>query len=162
MSKQKLLKTNAVRHLEEAEIPLTLHEYPHGKEHLDGTQVARLIGRPVRQVFKTLVCYSPHKGEHFVFVIPVAEQLDLKKAARAAGQKSMELLDLKDLTKVTGYVRGGCSPIGMKKTFPTFLDASAGTLETVIVSAGKIGHQVELAPQDLLRAARAQLADLLL
>lgn len=142
-------KTNVMRILEQKKLPYTPHTYPHTDgEAVDGATVARLVGADPARLFKTLVTQGV-SGAHYVFVIPVLAELDLKKAARAAGEKSLSMLPLKNLTPLTGYVRGGCSPVGMKKRFPTYFDSSALTQETLWVSAGKIGFQVELAPQDL-------------
>ena len=150
-------KTNVMRVLEQHKIAYTAHEYPHGKEAVDGVTVAQLLGQNVQQVFKTLVARGKSGGYH-VFVIPVAKELDLKKAAKAAGEKSVELVHVKELLGLTGYVRGGCSPVGMKKAFPTVFDASVQEIPTVIVSAGKIGYQIECAPADLLALTRAKAA----
>lgn len=150
-------KTNVMRVLEQHKIAYTAHEYPHGKEAVDGETVARLLGQDVRQAFKTLVARGKSGGYH-VFVIPVAKELDLKKAAKAAGEKSVELVHVKELLGLTGYVRGGCSPVGMKKAFPTVFDASVQDIPTVIVSAGKIGYQIECAPADLMALVRATAA----
>lgn len=150
-------KTNVMRVLEQHKIAYTAHEYPHGKEAVDGETVARLLGQDVRQVFKTLVARGKSGGYH-VFVIPVAKELDLKKAAKSAGEKSVELVHVKELLGLTGYVRGGCSPVGMKKAFPTVFDASVQDIPTVIVSAGKIGYQIECAPADLMALVRATAA----
>ena len=161
MAKHKEEKTNVVRILEAAGIPCTAYEVPLEKGQVpDGVTAARLIGKPPEQVFKTLVAEGP-KGEHFVFVIPVAETLDLKKAARAAGVKSIAMLPQKKLLPLTGYVHGGCSPVGMKKQFPTVFHETVNGLETVIVSAGKIGHQVQVRPRDLLALLRAKTADVI-
>ena len=150
-------KTNVMRVLEQHKIAYTEHEYPHGKEAVDGVTVAQLLGQDVRQVFKTLVERGKSGGYH-VFVIPVAAELDLKKAAKAAGEKSVEMVHVKELLGLTGYVRGGCSPVGMKKAFPTVFDASVQDIPTVIVSAGKIGYQIECAPADLMALVRATAA----
>lgn len=150
-------KTNVMRVLEQHKIAYTAHEYPHGKEAVDGVTVAQLLGQDVRRVFKTLVARGKSGGYH-VFVIPVAAELDLKKAAKAAGEKSVELVHVKELLGLTGYVRGGCSPVGMKKAFPTVFDASVQDIPTVIVSAGKIGYQIECAPVDLMALVRATAA----
>lgn len=143
-------KTNAMRLVEQAGISYTPHAYPHGKDAVDGITVARLIGRDPAQVFKTLVTRGA-SGNYAVFVIPVAHELDLKKAARAAGEKSVAMIPVAEINTVTGYVRGGCSPVGLKKPYPVYLDESAILQETIIVSAGKIGQQIELAPDDLLK-----------
>lgn len=141
-------KTNVMRILEQHRISFTAHAYPHGEGPVDGATVAGLLGRDVSVVYKTLVVRGSSRN-CYVFVIPVMQELDLKKAAAAAGEKSMGMLHLSELTPTTGYVRGGCSPIGMKKQFPTFIDISAQALDSLIVSAGKIGFQVELSPIDL-------------
>lgn len=160
MAKHKEEKTNVVRILEAAGIPCTAYEVPLEKGQVpDGVTAARLIGKPPEQVFKTLVAEGP-KGEHFVFVIPVAETLDLKKAARAAGVKSIAMLPQKKLLPLTGYVHGGCSPVGMKKLFPTVFHQTAAELPRIIVSAGKIGFQVECDPADLLRLVKGKTADI--
>lgn len=160
MAKHKEEKTNVVRILEAAGIPCTAYEVPLEKGQVpDGVTAARLIGKPPEQVFKTLVAEGP-KGEHFVFVIPVAETLDLKKAARAAGVKSIAMLPQKKLLPLTGYVHGGCSPIGMKKQLPTVVDASAEAFETICFSAGRIGLQIETAPASLRAVTPYQSADI--
>ncbi len=153
-------KTNVMRVLEQKEVPYTPHSYPHEEGvAVDGATVARLVGADPGRVFKTLVTVGASKA-HYVFVIPVEGELDLKKAARAAGEKSLAMLPLKELTPLTGYVRGGCSPVGMKKRFPTFFHQSARDAETVWVSAGRIGAQVELAPQALCDLVGGTFADL--
>lgn len=150
-------KTNAMRQLDKAGIPYRLHTYS-TDGGIDGVSVAAGLGQPAERVFKTLV--TKGKSGHFVFVIPVAEELDLKAAARAAGEKAVEMLPVKELLPVTGYVRGGCSPVGMKKRFPTFLDLSAQDLETIYVSGGRIGAQMELSPQALAGLIGAAFAPL--
>lgn len=150
-------KTNVMRVLEQHKVAYTAHEYPHGKEAVNGVEVAHLLGENVEQVFKTLVARGKSGGYH-VFVIPVAKELDLKKAAKAADEKAVEMVHVKELLGLTGYVRGGCSPVGMKKAFPTVFDASVQSLSTVIVSAGKIGQQIECAPADLIALTRAKTA----
>ena len=152
-------KTNVMRVLEQHKIAYTAHEYPHGKEAVDGVTVAQMLGQEPRRVFKTLVAKGK-SGGHYVFVIPVAEELDLKKAAKAAGEKSVEMVHVKDLLPLTGYVRGGCSPVGMKKAFPTVFDETALSCETVMVSAGKIGFQIETEPQALIHLVQAKTAPL--
>lgn len=147
MAKQE--KTNVMRILDRAGIPYAHYSYEHhGNDAVDGVTVAQRIGRPVGQVFKTLVTRGASRN-FFVFVIPVAEELDLKAAAAAVGEKSVEMIHVAELCGVTGYIRGGCSPIGMKKHFRTVVDASAEAFDTIIFSAGKIGAQVELAPAAL-------------
>ena len=153
-------KTNAMRILERQKVAYTPHSYPHEEGvAVDGATVAALIGRDPADVYKTLVAVGASKG-HYVFVIPVEAELDLKKAAKAAGEKSIAMLPLKELTPLTGYVRGGCSPVGMKKAFPTFFHDAALQRQTVLVSAGRIGSQVEVAPDTLCQAVRGQFADL--
>lgn len=152
-------KTNVMRILDQKKIPYSAHSYPHGESAVDGETVAQLIGRPANQVFKTLVCVSGNKS-YYVFVIPVSKELDLKKAAKAVGEKSIAMIHVSELLPLTGYVRGGCSPIGMKKTFPTTIDGSCHDVDTIIVSAGKIGVQVELSPDELLKYTRGTTADI--
>ena len=152
-------KTNVMRILERAGIPYTAHYYAVAEGQVDGLHVAQALGIDPTCIYKTLVAMGG-SGRLCVFVIPVGEELDLKAAARAAGEKSVSMLPLKDLLPATGYVRGGCSPIGMKKPYRTVLDASCLTLPTMLVSAGKIGAQVELAPAELIRMAGASTAPL--
>ena len=160
MAKSKEEKTNVMRVLEQKKIAYTAHTYPHEEGvAVDGVTVARSMGFDPATVFKTLVARGA-KGQFYVFDVPVAENLDLKKAAKAVGEKSIEMLHQKELLPLTGYVHGGCSPVGMKKLFPTVIDASAEDLSTMIVSAGKIGYQVELSPRDLASLVRASFADL--
>ncbi len=148
-------KTNAMRLLERAHIPYTLHTYsPDGG--IDGISVAEKLGEPVEEVYKTLVTRG--KSGHFVFVIPVAAELDLKAAARAVGEKAVEMIPVKDLLKVTGYIRGGCSPVGMKKPFPTIIDSTAQHLERFYVSGGRIGTQMRLSPAALAQFIGATFA----
>lgn len=151
-------KTNAVRIVETAKIAHEVTSYD-SKEALDGVSVAGKLGVDVEYVFKTLVTQGK-SGGYFVFVIPAAEELDLKKAARISGEKSVEMIAVKDLLKVTGYVRGGCSPVGMKKPFPTFIDETALLCDRIFVSAGRIGQQLHLNPEDLARLVGASFADL--
>jgi len=153
-------KTNVMRVLEQKKIPYTAHTYPHGEEAVDGVTVARLTGLDPACVFKTLVTCGASK-RNYVFVIPVAAELDLKKAAKAAGEKSIAMIHVSEITPLTGYVRGGCSPIGMKKLFPTFYHESCEGLATMAVSAGKIGAQVELSPDALITLTRGRTADLI-
>ena len=151
-------KTNVMRVLEQKKIPYTAHSYEHGPEAVDGVTVANLLGKDPGSVFKTLVTVGASK-QHYVFDIPVARELDLKKAAKAVGEKSIAMIRVSELTALTGYVRGGCSPIGMKKQFRTVLDESALGYASICVSAGKIGAQVELRPADLLSMTGGTLAD---
>ncbi|OWA34578.1 aminoacyl-tRNA deacylase [Saccharibacillus sp. O16] len=159
MAAPKMQKTNAMRKLEDLSIPYDTLSYDNEDGQIHGTAVAEKVGLAPETVFKTLVAHAGTNG--YVFVIPVGEELDLKKAARAAGEKKIEMLPLKELQKWTGYIRGGCSPIGMKKHFPTFIDASGETLEQIAVSAGKIGLQMRLAPSGLAEAAQASFAELI-
>ena len=152
-------KTNVMRLLEQAGIAYTPHGYAHGKEHVDGVTVASILGLDPQRVFKTLVTKGA-SGGYFVFVLPADGSLDLKKAARAAGEKHVEMIHVNDINKVTGYIRGGCSPVGMKKRYPTFVEESAQLWDTVLVSAGRIGAQVELAADDLLALCGGEYADL--
>lgn len=151
------VKTNVMRVLEQHKITYAAHEYEHGKEAVDGASVAKMLGQDPAHVFKTLVARGKSGGFH-VFVIPVEKELDLKKAAKAAGEKAVELVHVKELLSLTGYVRGGCSPVGMKKAFPTVFDESVNTIPTVMVSAGKIGYQIECSPADLVALVRASTA----
>ena len=152
-------KTNVMRLLEQKKVRYTPHEYAHGAEAVDGVTVAKLTGLNEEQVFKTLMTRGASKGI-YVFVIPVACELDLKKAAKAAGEKSIAMIHVNEINALTGYVRGGCSPIGMKKQYRTFYHKSCETLDTMAVSAGKIGAQVELAPSELISLTRGVTADL--
>lgn len=153
-------KTNATRILEQHKIPYELLTYPHRDGvFCDGITVANLINRPPETVFKTLVAQGA-SGEFLVFMIPVADELDLKKAARAVGEKSIDLIPVNLLTKVTGYLRGGCSPIGMKKLFRTTVDRSALDYPNIIFSAGRIGYQLVTAPADLAKVIKCTFADI--
>ena len=154
-------KTNAMRILEREKVAYTAHEYPHEEGvAVDGMTVAKSLGQEPGSVFKTLVTRGA-SGGYYVFDIPAAENLDLKKAARAVGEKSVAMLPQKELLPLTGYVHGGCSPVGMKKLFPTVFHSSVENLPTVIVSAGKIGYQVEVKPADLMGLVRAETADII-
>lgn len=153
-------KTNAMRILEQQKIPYVPHTYPHGKEPPDGAEVAKLLGQDPARVYKTLV--TKGGSDYYVFEVPVLKELDLKKAAKAAGVKSVEMIPVKDITKVTGYVRGGCSPLGMKKQYKTIFAAECESLETMIVSAGKIGFQIEVTPSDLIKAVSGAVFDITL
>lgn len=158
---KKTVKTNAMRILDIEKINHKELSYSVDKGHVDGVTVAKGLGKDPATVYKTLVTIG-HSKQHYVFVIPVAENLDMKKAARACGEKSIEMINVKDINKVTGYIRGGCSPIGMKKSYQTYIDESAKDIDTITVSAGKIGFQVELEPSDLLRVTGSEYADLLM
>ena len=150
-------KTNVMRLLDQKKVKYTGHHYEAPNGAVDGVSVAAAVGKDVSQVFKTLVTRGASK-KNYVFVVPVAMELDLKAAAKAAGEKSIEMIRQAELLPLTGYVHGGCSPLGMKKQFPTFMDAPAQEQETMMVSAGKIGAQVELKPADLATLARARFA----
>ena len=159
MAKEKTEKTNVMRLLEQKGIPYTPHDY-RASGAVGGTEVAAALDEDPARVFKTLVTVGA-SGGHYVFVIPVAEELDLKKAAKAVGEKSIAMLPQKELLPLTGYIHGGCSPIGMKKPFPTVLHQSAAERESIYVSAGKVGFQVEVAPADLQKMLPMRLADVI-
>lgn len=159
MAKQKEIKTNAMRILESMKIPFTHYTYE-CDEFVDGLQIADTLSLPYEKVYKTLVTQGNSKN-YFVFVIPIAEELDLKKAAKTVGEKSVEMIHVKDINSITGYIRGGCTAVGMKKQFVTRIDSSAESQPTIIVSGGRIGSQIELTPQDLAKAARAEFADII-
>lgn len=152
-------KTNVMRILDKAKITYTAHTYDHSDGAIDGAAVAEKLGQNPERVFKTLVTKGAGR-DYYVFVVPVLKELDLKKAARSVGEKHVEMIHVKDINKVTGYIRGGCSPIGMKKQFVTVFDESAESIETIIVSAGKIGYQIELAPKDLIELVGAKTAEI--
>lgn len=153
-------KTNVMRLLEQKKIPYTAHTYEHGETAPDGVTVARSLGQNPDGVFKTLVTRGA-SGAYYVFPIPVAATLDLKKAAKAAGEKSVAMLPSKELLPLTGYIHGGCSPVGMKKLFPTIFHESCLTQDTICVSAGKVGFQVEVKPDDLIALVRGRTADVI-
>ncbi len=152
-------KTNVMRILDRKKIAYTPHEYEHSGDAVDGITAAARMGQPPEKVFKTLVTLGASKN-YRVFVIPVEKELDLKKAARAAGEKSVAMIHVAEINAATGYIRGGCSPIGMKKQYATAIDQSAEALSTMIVSAGRIGSQIEIAPDDLCAVVRGKFADL--
>ena len=159
MAKHKEEKTNVMRTLEQKKIAYTAHAYdPDGP--IDGVSVAQTLGQPPERVFKTLVTRGA-SGGYYVFDIPVAESLDLKKAAKAVGEKSVAMLPQKELLGLTGYVHGGCSPVGMKKQFPTVFHETAVLYDTICVSAGRIGAQVECRPDDLIGLLKAGTADII-
>ncbi len=153
-------KTNAMRILdvEKKRYEIITYEVADGK--VDGVSVAQKINKDTALVYKTLVTHG-HSKQPYVFVIPVEEELDLKKAAKAVNEKKVEMIAVKDIQKLTGYIRGGCSPIGMKKYFPTLIDIKAAELERIIVSGGKIGMQIELEVTDLMELTKAHMADLI-
>lgn len=156
MSNSKI-KTNAMRILDKSKLNYNTYNYESHGEAVDGVSVSHMIGKSEEQVFKTLVTQGASR-EFYVFVIPVAKELDLKAAARSVGEKSVEMIKVADINKITGYVRGGCSPIGMKKNYKTVIDESCKDVDTIIVSAGKIGHQIEIKPNDLIQVSRAEVA----
>lgn len=152
-------KTNAMRILDKNKIAYTVNAYE-CDEFIDGVTVADQLGQPYESSYKTLVAVGK-SGGHYVFVLPIAEELDLKIAARAVGEKSVELIHVKDIFALTGYVRGGCTPIGMKKAFPTVIHDSVTGFDTVIISGGRIGAQIVIAPADLIKVTRAKVADII-
>ena len=165
MAKKKDEKTNVMRILDQKKVPYTPHFYeeeegPEGTRDY-GVHEAQALGQDPKRAFKTLVAKGA-SGTYHVFDIPTTDSLDLKKAAKAAGEKSIDLLPVKDITAVTGYIRGGCSPVGMKKQYPTIFHQTALEFETIYVSAGKIGAQVEVEPRALLDLLRAETADIII
>lgn len=159
MAKKKIVKTNAIRMVEQKKIPYTEHEYEWDESHLSASSVAEQLPESQSRIFKTLVAVGNVTGP-LVAVIPGEGELNLKKLAKVSGNKKVEMLHLKDLEATTGYIRGGCSPIGMKKLFPTYLDQIAESYEQIIVSAGRRGLQMELAPQDICALTSGQFADI--
>ncbi|WP_346966708.1 Cys-tRNA(Pro) deacylase [Clostridium perfringens] len=160
MAKDKKLKTNAMRILDSKKVSYEMLSYESEDGKIDGISVAHKIGVDEKNVFKTLVAQGTSK-ELYVFVIPVAEELDLKNAAKIVGEKKVEMIAVKDIMKYTGYIRGGCSPIGMKKNYKTFIHESAEDLDFIIFSAGKIGHQIKMNPKDLLSVVEGEFAFLI-
>ena len=159
MAKEKEIKTNAMRILDRQKIKYEVLQYE-CDEFIDGLHTAEKTGAPVEQSFKTLVAQGKSK-QYYVLVLPIAEEVDLKKAAKAVGEKSIEMIHVKDINQVTGYIRGGCTAIGMKKQYVTRIDESAQKLEKMIVSGGRLGVQIELKPEDLKKASRGELADII-
>lgn len=159
MAKKKIVKTNAIRMVEQKKIPYTEHEYEWDENHLSASSVAEQLPESQSRIFKTLVAVGNVTGP-LVAVIPGEAELNLKKLAKVSGNKKVEMLHLKDLEATTGYIRGGCSPIGMKKLFPTYLDKIAENYDQIIVSAGRRGLQMELAPQDICALTSGQFADI--
>ncbi|HAT4259987.1 TPA: Cys-tRNA(Pro) deacylase [Clostridium perfringens] len=160
MAKDKKLKTNAMIILDSKKVSYEMLSYESEDGKIDGISVAHKIGVDEKNVFKTLVAQGTSK-ELYVFVIPVAEELDLKNAAKIAGEKKVEMIAVKDILKYTGYIRGGCSPIGMKKNYKTFIHESAEDLDFIIFSAGKIGHQIKMNPKDLVNVVEGEFAFLI-
>ena len=152
-------KTNAVRIVQQAGIPCREEFYEFDEKDLNGNHAAAAIGKPAEEVFKTLVARGERTGIN-VFCIPVCFELDLKKAAKAAGDKSIELVPVKELLSLTGYIRGGCSPVGMKKKYPTYIDETCILYDEIAVSAGERGHQMILHPDALVELVGAQVADI--
>lgn len=150
-------KTNVMRILDKNKIPYEAIYYE-CDEFIDGLHTAQLTHAPVEQSFKTLVARGK-SGQYYVYVVPIAREVDLKLAAKAAGEKSVEMIHVKEINTVTGYIRGGCSPIGMKKQFPTVVEQSAGQFDRIYVSGGRIGTTLVLAPEDLLKVSRAEYGD---
>jgi Cys-tRNA(Pro)/Cys-tRNA(Cys) deacylase len=156
----KELKTNAMRFLDKSKIEYTVQTYE-CDEFIDGIHTAEKLGQPLDETFKTLVAQGK-SGSYYCFLIPVALELDMKKAAKSVGEKSVELIHVKDITKITGYVRGGCTPIAMKKQFMTVVHESAAELPMFFISGGRIGTQIHLSPQELVKAIRGKFEDIIL
>lgn len=148
-------KTNVMRILDNSNINYNIYTYEVKDSAVDGISVANKLGVAVEKVFKTLVTKG-HSGDFYVFVVPVAKELNLKAAAKCVGEKSVEMIKVSDMLKITGYIRGGCSPIGMKKNYNTVIDDSSLNLDKIIVSGGKIGFQVEISPKDLIELINAE------
>lgn len=158
MAKDGVHKTNAMRILDAARLPHSVRSFE-ADGSMSGVEIARLAGEDPDHVFKTLVTVA-RSGEHYVFMVPVACELDLRKAARAAGEKGVEMVKSRELLELTGYVHGGCSPLGMKRAFATFIDETCELYDTILFSGGRIGTQIEMAPADLARAVELERADL--
>lgn len=161
MKKNKIHKTNAMRQLEKEKIDYTIHEYAWNEDNLDAGNAVAQVSVPFEKIYKTMVATGNQTGE-IVACIPAGSKLDLKKLAAVSGNKKVDMLNIKDLEKTTGYIRGGCSPVGMKRQFPTYIAAEAGSLETIVVSAGKRGMQMELTPDELIRITEGTYADVTL
>ena len=153
------MKTNAMRILERSKIPYKLNRYE-CKEFIDGVHIADMLGQRYDMSFKTIVTIGK-SGGYYVFALPVDKELDLKKAAKAASEKNVELLPVKDINKVTGYIRGGCTPIGMKKQYPVIIHESALVFDEIIISGGRIGEQIFISPKDLLSVTNGKTADVI-
>lgn len=158
--KNKVSKTNAMRILDSAKISYEMREYDCSDGHIDGLAVAHKVSKPVEEVFKTLVTVG-HSKNYYVFVVPVAEELDMKKAAKAVLEKNIEMIAVKDINKITGYIRGGCSPLGMKKAYKTIVHISANELNTITISGGKIGLQIDVNPKDLKSLINCDFIDII-
>lgn len=159
MKKKKVHKTNAMRTLENHKINYDVHEYAWNEEHTDAKTAAVKVEMPFDKIYKTLVAVGNNTGV-IVACIPASTELDLKKFAKASGNKKIDMLPMKDLEKTTGYIRGGCSPVGMKKLFPTYIAVEAESKDTIVVSAGKRGMQMEVIPSDLIEVTEGQFADI--
>ena len=160
MSKKEI-KTNVMRILDKEKVAYTAHFYEHEEGvAVDGVSVAKMLSQDPERVFKTLVLQGKSKA-FYVFVIPVEKELDLKLSASAVGEKSVEMIHVKDINQITGYIRGGCSPIGMKKQYRTIIHSSAKDFPQIIVSGGRLGMQLELAPEDLAKACSGEFADII-
>ncbi len=157
--KDKEVKTNAMRILDKNKIPYEVVTYSCG-EFIDGMHIADQLGQPYEISFKTLVTVGK-TGNYYVFVIPVDREVDFKKAAKCAGEKSVEMVHVKDINAVTGYIRGGCTPVGMKKLFPTFIQESACGYDKIIISGGQLGTQIHLRPQDLAKVVNGKFVDVI-
>ena len=159
MAKEKEVKTNAMRILDKLKIPYTVNTYE-CDEFIDGVHIADMLGQSYDSSFKTLVLVGKSKN-YYVFALPIDKELDMKKCARAVGEKSLEMVHVKDINAVTGYIRGGCTPIGMKKQYRTVIHSSAQDFDRIIVSGGRLGTQLELAPADLAKACGGEFADII-
>lgn len=159
MKKKKIHKTNAMRTLESHKINYDVHEYAWNEEHTDAKTAAAKVEMPFDKIYKTLVAVGNNTGV-IVACIPASTELDLKKFAKASGNKKVDMLHMKDLEKTTGYIRGGCSPVGMKKLFPTYIAAEAESMDTIVVSAGKRGLQMEVIPADLITITNGEFTDI--
>lgn len=152
-------KTNAMRILDRMKIPYTLNQY-NCEEFIDGVHIADMLGQRYEESFKTIVTVGKSQA-YYVFALPIDKEIDLKKAARVVGEKNLELLPVRDINKVTGYIRGGCTPIGMKKQYPTVIHESAAAFPQIIISGGRLGEQILLNPDDLIRAVNGTYADII-
>lgn len=159
MAKEKEIKTNAMRILDKLKIAYTVNSYE-CDEFIDGVHIADMLGQPYESSFKTLVLVGKSKN-YYVFVLPIDKELDMKKCARAVGEKSLEMVHVKDINAVTGYIRGGCTPIGMKKQYRTVIHSTAQDFDRIIVSGGKLGLQLELSPADLAKACGGEFGDII-
>ncbi|RLL47784.1 Cys-tRNA(Pro) deacylase [Oceanobacillus piezotolerans] len=161
MRRKKIQKTNAIRLLDTERIHYLVHEYPWSEEHLDAKTAAEKVGMPLEKIYKTLVTEGDKTGI-IVACIPATAELDLKALAKASGNKKVEMLAMKDLEKTTGYIRGGCSPLGMKKNYPTYIASQAELMDTIVVSAGRRGMQIEIDPKAILDITGATFANIVM